>query len=298
MSKITLNNVADLTQVTSAQTTINTNSSTVQTAFDNTLSRDGTSPNQMLNNLDMNNNQVLNLPSPATVNSPARLIDVTSNPSITVPPVGTSGAVVPLLNTANTWSGAQTFNSATNTAAVTASGTVTAPAVAITGATSGSVTIDTANVVASGTTLVPNGPATLLSTAGTVTQVNGLVLSAVTSTTPVMLGFGSSFTFTPKYSTRAIIQIQGQAGGSVPSATVIYQLKFGTGTAPVSGAAATGTSVSAIVGYTAVSGVTPACFGGVITGLTVGTAYWIDLAVDATSGSANLQNASFYAVEI
>lgn len=292
MSKITLNNVADLTQVTSAQTTINTNSSTVQTAFDNTLSRDGTSPNQMLNNLDMNNNQVLNLPSPATVNSPARLIDVTSNPSITVPPVGTSGAVVPLLNTANTWSGAQTFNS------VTASGTVTAPAVAVTGATSGSVTIDTFNAVASGTVLVPNGPATLLSTAGTTNQVSGLVPSPLTSTTPVMLGLGSSFSFTPKYSTRAIIQMQGQAGGSVPAATLIYQLKFGTGTAPVSGAAATGTSVSGIVGFTAVSGVSPACFGGVITGLTTGTAYWVDIAVQATSGNVNLQNASFYAVEI
>lgn len=105
MSKITLNNVADLTSSSTAQTTINTNFNTVQAAFDNTLSRDGTSPNTMGSNLDMNSNQILNLPSPAGVNSPARLIDVTSNPTITVPPVGTSGAVVPLLNANNIWSG-------------------------------------------------------------------------------------------------------------------------------------------------------------------------------------------------
>lgn len=70
MSKITLNSVADLTQSTTAQTTINTNSSTVQTAMDNTLSRDGTSPNQMLSTLDMNSNRIINLPTPASLSEP------------------------------------------------------------------------------------------------------------------------------------------------------------------------------------------------------------------------------------
>jgi hypothetical protein len=109
MSKITLSNISDLTQSTTAQTTINTNSSTVQTAFDNTLSRDGTSPNQMSAALDMNNNQIINLPAPSTTNSPARLIDVTSNPTIVIPGTGTSGHVVPFLDGNNTFSGAVTF---------------------------------------------------------------------------------------------------------------------------------------------------------------------------------------------
>lgn len=78
MSKITLNSIADLTQSSTAQTTINTNSSTIQTAFDNTLSRDGTSPNQMGAALDMNSNQILNLPSPGSQNSPLRLQDLTN----------------------------------------------------------------------------------------------------------------------------------------------------------------------------------------------------------------------------
>src|SRR5882762_2068272 len=112
MTKVTLSDVTNPSNLTSLAATINSNNTTIQTAFDNTLSRDGTSPNQMTSNLDMNSNQILNLPSPATINSPARLVDVVTNPTMTVPPVGTSGAVVPLLNANNTWSGTQTFNPA------------------------------------------------------------------------------------------------------------------------------------------------------------------------------------------
>lgn len=85
MSKITLNNVADLTSFTTAQTTINANSSTIQAAFDDTLSRDGLTPNTMGANLDMNSNRILNLPAPNSVNEPARLIDVVTNPTIVIP---------------------------------------------------------------------------------------------------------------------------------------------------------------------------------------------------------------------
>lgn len=89
--KITLTNVGSID--TTLVNAINANNAILTTAMDNTLSRDGTSPNQMGANLDMNSNQILNLPAPATVNSPARLIDVVSNPSITIPPVLTgSGA--------------------------------------------------------------------------------------------------------------------------------------------------------------------------------------------------------------
>src|SRR6266436_3295030 len=110
MTKITLNHVADLTQSTTAANTINADFDTIQTAFDNALSRDGTVPNQMLNSLDMNSNQIINLPAPSTVNSPARLIDVVSNPTITIPGQGTSGHVVPFLDGNNTWSGTNTYS--------------------------------------------------------------------------------------------------------------------------------------------------------------------------------------------
>lgn len=108
--KITLTNLVNLQNETTAVNAINGNNAVLITAFDNTLSLDGTAPNQMQSNLDMNSNQILNLPAPAGANSPVRLVDVTSPATIaSVPPVGTSGAVVGLLNGSNTYSGNNTF---------------------------------------------------------------------------------------------------------------------------------------------------------------------------------------------
>lgn len=103
MSKITLNNVTNLLDSTTAQTTINNNSATIQTAFDNTLSRDGTSPNQMSANIDMSSNRILNLPAAVSGLEPVRLQDVvigsfTVNPSL-VGDVTATAAVGPLTTT-------------------------------------------------------------------------------------------------------------------------------------------------------------------------------------------------------
>lgn len=62
MAKLTLANVSNiLGNPTSASNTINANNVKVQTALENTLSRDGTSPNQMTADIDMNNNDILNV---------------------------------------------------------------------------------------------------------------------------------------------------------------------------------------------------------------------------------------------
>lgn len=63
MSKITLNLLANLNNANSVIANINSNSTTIQTAMDNTLSRDGTAPNQMGHVLDMNSNYIVNLPA-------------------------------------------------------------------------------------------------------------------------------------------------------------------------------------------------------------------------------------------
>lgn len=63
MSKITLNNVGNLIDATTAATTINNNSAVIVSAMDNTLSRNGSAPNQMGSSLDMNSNSIINLPS-------------------------------------------------------------------------------------------------------------------------------------------------------------------------------------------------------------------------------------------
>ncbi len=73
MAKITLTDIASGFQA-AAQT--NANMALIEAAFENTLSRDGTTPNNMLASLDMNSQRVLNLPEPLNVNEPARLTDV------------------------------------------------------------------------------------------------------------------------------------------------------------------------------------------------------------------------------
>lgn len=79
MSKITLSPIGSIPQnPTSAANTINVNNAVIQTAIDNTLSRDGTDPNVMEADLDMNSNAILNLPVPSNDSEPLRLADLKS----------------------------------------------------------------------------------------------------------------------------------------------------------------------------------------------------------------------------
>lgn len=74
MAKVVLNNQGQLTP--STNTAINTNWDAIEVAMEKTLSRDGTSPNEMEADLDMNSNQIYNLPVPADLSSAARWQDV------------------------------------------------------------------------------------------------------------------------------------------------------------------------------------------------------------------------------
>lgn len=76
MTPITLQNLANGQQITSAASAINANNAAIITALENTLDRRGSVPNSMQATLDMNNQQIINLPAPSTINSPVRLIDV------------------------------------------------------------------------------------------------------------------------------------------------------------------------------------------------------------------------------
>lgn len=105
MSKITLSSVPNLIDGTTAANTINLNFQTIQNAFDNTLSRDGLAPDFMQSNLDMNSNQIINLPQPLTSTSPLRLQDLNSfigGGTITNIPIGgTTGQILAKLSNAN-----------------------------------------------------------------------------------------------------------------------------------------------------------------------------------------------------
>ncbi len=77
MAKISLQNLANLQNETTAVNIINANNDAIEVAMEKTLSRDGTVPNQMTSELDMNSQRIINLTAPLTDNEPARLVDLT-----------------------------------------------------------------------------------------------------------------------------------------------------------------------------------------------------------------------------
>lgn len=76
MAKLTTTDLTNLSNETSVVETINNNNTLIETALENTLSRDGTSPNAMQTNLDMNNQRILNLPPPVNPTDVVRLADL------------------------------------------------------------------------------------------------------------------------------------------------------------------------------------------------------------------------------
>lgn len=75
MAKLSL---ADILSGYLSTTAHNTNNGLIETAMENTLSRDGTTPNEMGANLDMNTYEILNLKAPTSATSAARLVDISS----------------------------------------------------------------------------------------------------------------------------------------------------------------------------------------------------------------------------
>ena len=76
MAKVTLDDLANLENEATTVSTVNNNNALIEAALENTLSRDGTSPNTMGANLDMNSNRILNLPAPVNATEPLRLGDI------------------------------------------------------------------------------------------------------------------------------------------------------------------------------------------------------------------------------
>lgn len=67
---------SNLANQTSVTTAIDNNFAEVATLFEDTLSRSGTTPNSMSSVLDMNSNQIINVGTPTTLTSVARLVDI------------------------------------------------------------------------------------------------------------------------------------------------------------------------------------------------------------------------------
>ena len=75
MAKLTLTDESSGFQTTTQR---NANYTAIENALENTLSRDGTSPNAMGANLDMNSKRIINLSAPAASTDAARWLDVAS----------------------------------------------------------------------------------------------------------------------------------------------------------------------------------------------------------------------------
>lgn len=75
MAKLTISNLTTLGPG-SAVTTINSNNDAIEAAMEKTLSRDGTSPNSMESNLDMNSYRIENLVAAVSDTEPVRLAEM------------------------------------------------------------------------------------------------------------------------------------------------------------------------------------------------------------------------------
>jgi hypothetical protein len=103
--------------------------------------------------------------------------------------------------------------------------------------------------------------------------------AGTTSATGVHAGFGGlGATLTPRHSGVVQITFKGNFYNNTASGAVTVLTRYGTGTAPTHGAAPTGTQIGVAQASSAqaANGVTAFTQVAIVTGLTVGTAYWFD----------------------
>jgi hypothetical protein len=146
MSKITLTNLADLNNSNTAITNINNNNVIIQAAMDNTLSLDGTTPNSMEADLDMNSNFIINLPAAVATGEAVEFNQFET----TISALGPAGAASIALNAAVA-SAAASASSAAISATTSATNVITsatAAAVALAAASSAAISAAAANTSA------------------------------------------------------------------------------------------------------------------------------------------------------
>lgn len=123
--------------------------------------------------------------------------------------------------------------------------------------------------------------------------------TATASTTGVMMGLAGSIT--PQVTGKILLMVSGTLSNDTILDGVSIQLRTGTGTAPTNGTALTGTTAGGLLQFnTAVAGEkAPVCAQAIVSGLTLGTAVWLDVGLAAiTGGNASLKNVSVTAFEL
>jgi hypothetical protein len=137
-------------------------------------------------------------------------------------------------------------------------------------------------------------------TSSAAVEFTPILPTSTTSTAGVMIGYGATCKITPSYSSRLEVHVIGNLVNSADTDTAVTSLYFGSGSAPTSPSAITGTlvgkGVNSIAGGS--PGSTPFTLGGYVTGLTSGTSYWFDLALASPiAGTASLNNINCFMKE-
>ncbi len=130
-------------------------------------------------------------------------------------------------------------------------------------------------------------------------QTNAGPAATATVSPGVMWGF--NFPFTPVRSSRIFAQLNATGVNNSSLGGMIVSLRFGTGAAPVGGAAPAGTIVGLAQSSNNVTANAqmPVTTAGVVTGLTPGTAIWLDICYGTLgSGTISLSNAAIAVFEI
>jgi hypothetical protein len=130
-------------------------------------------------------------------------------------------------------------------------------------------------------------------------QANPSDPGTTSSTTGVMMGLAGSIT--PGYSGTIMIIISGDIDNNSNNSGASVQIRYGTGTAPTNGAVLTGTTAGSLIKFNENNSSIRAPFhcNAIVSGLTVGTTYWIDLSLASiTSGTARIRDISISVVEL
>lgn len=165
-------------------------------------------------------------------------------------------------------------------ASPTFTGTATAPTADITTLNVGTLNSGGAYLTAGGKNILTQRAATAVTGVGT--------SYGNTSTSFLMNGWGLlGATITPEVSGTVLVLLAGTFTDTAGD-TGTVNIYYGTGTAPSQGAAATGTALLGTAGLsfrysgTVFATISPPC---VVTGLTIGTAYWFDFATKTSAGT-------------
>ena len=130
------------------------------------------------------------------------------------------------------------------------------------------------------------------------TETTVVAPTGTTSTTGVMMGLAGAIT--PAHSGNVLLIVSGTLTNGTTGDGAALQIRYGTGTAPTNGATLTGTAVgNNISDNNPVLNKIPFSVQAVVTGLTVGTAYWVDVGLAAvTGGTASIATVSVSALEL